>query len=65
MIKNRNLSNEEKIVIDSKVEKFLNEEIFNWSIISEDMDVEVDESIEEKVIKEIIEVLKNRINYYF
>ena len=64
MIKNRNLSNEEKIVIDSKVEKFLNEEIFNWSIISEDMEVEVDESIEEKVIKEIIEVLKNRINYY-
>jgi hypothetical protein len=64
MIKNRNLSNEEKIVIDSKVEKFLNEEIFNWSIISEDMDIEVDESIEEKVIKEIIEVLKNRINYY-
>ena len=64
MIKNRNLSNEEKIVIDSKVEKFLNEEIFNWIIISEDMDIEVDESIEEKVIKEIIEVLKNRINYY-
>ncbi len=64
MIKNRNLSNEEKIVIDSKVEKFLNEEIFNWSIISEDVDIEVDESIEEKVIKEIIEVLKNRINYY-
>jgi hypothetical protein len=64
MIKNRNLSSEEKIVIDSKVEKFLNEEIFNWSIVSEDMDIEVDESIEEKVIKEIIEVLKNRINYY-
>jgi hypothetical protein len=64
MIKNRNLSNEEKIVIYSKVEKFLNEEIFNWIIISEDMDIEVDESIEEKVIKEIIEVLKNRINYY-
>lgn len=64
MIKNRNLSNEEKIIIDSKVEKFLNEEIFNWNIVSEDMDIEVDESIEEKVIKEIIEVLKNRINYY-
>ena len=64
MIKNRNLSNEEKVVIDSKVEKFLNEEIFNWNIINEDMDIEVDESIEEKIIKEIIEVLKNRINYY-
>jgi hypothetical protein len=64
MIKNRDLSNEEKLLIDDKVEKFLNDEVFSWSIIGEDEGIEVDEFIEEKIIKEIIKVLKDRISYY-
>ena len=64
MKKNRDLSNEEKLLIDDKVEKFLNDEVFSWSIIGEDEGIEVDEFIEEKIIKEIIKVLKDRISYY-
>jgi hypothetical protein len=64
MIKNRDLSNEEKLLIDNKVEKFLNDEVFSWDIIGEDEGIEVDEFIEEKIIKEIIKVLKDRISYY-
>ena len=64
MIKNRDLSNEEKLLIDDKVEKFLNDEVFSWDIIGEDEGIEVDEFIEEKIIKEIIKVLKDRISYY-
>jgi hypothetical protein len=61
----RNLVNSEISLIENKVEKFLSEEIFSWDILDLDKSWNgVGESMEEKVIKEIINVLKNRINYY-
>ena len=61
----RNLVNSEISLIENKVEKFLSEEIFNWDVLDLDKSWNgVGESMEEKVIKEIIKVLKNRIDYY-
>jgi hypothetical protein len=61
----RNLVNSEISLIENKVEKFLSEEIFSWDILDLDKSWNgVGESMEEKVIKEIINVLKNRIDYY-
>ena len=61
----RNLVNSEISLIENKVEKFLSEEIFSWDILDLDKSWNgVGESMEEKVIKEIIKVLKNRIDYY-
>jgi hypothetical protein len=61
----RNLVNSEISLIENKIEKFLSEEIFSWDILDLDKSWNgVGESMEEKVIKEIINVLKNRIDYY-
>jgi hypothetical protein len=61
----RNLVNSEISLIENKVEKFLSEEIFSWDVLDLDKSWNgVGESMEEKVIKEIINVLKNRIDYY-
>jgi len=61
----RNLVNSEISLIENKVEKFLSEEVFSWDILDLDKSWNgVGESMEEKVIKEIINVLKNRIDYY-
>jgi hypothetical protein len=61
----RNLVNSEISLIENKVEKFLSEEIFSWDVLDLDKSWNgVGESMEEKVIKEIINILKNRINYY-
>jgi len=61
----RNLVNSEISLIENKVEKFLSEEIFSWDILDLDKSWNgVGESMEEKVIKEIIKILKNRIDYY-
>jgi len=61
----RNLVNSEISLIENKVEKFLSEEIFNWDVLDLDKSWNgVGESMEEKVIKEIIKILKNRIDYY-
>jgi hypothetical protein len=61
----RNLVNSEISLIENKVEKFLSEEIFSWDVLDLDKSWNgVGESMEEKVIKEIINILKNRIDYY-
>jgi hypothetical protein len=61
----RNLVNSEISLIENKIEKFLSEEIFSWDILDLDKSWNgVGESMEEKVIKEIINILKNRIDYY-
>jgi hypothetical protein len=61
----RNLVNSEISLIENKVEKFLSEEIFSWDVLDLDKSWNgVGESMEEKVIKEIIKVLKNKIDYY-
>jgi hypothetical protein len=54
----RDLSIKEKVIIEEKVEKFLNNEVFSWKIINED------EGMEEEIIKEIIKTLEERISYY-
>ena len=61
----RNLVNSEISLIENKIEKFLSEEIFSWDVLDLDKSWNgVGESMEEKVIKEIINILKNRIDYY-
>jgi hypothetical protein len=62
----RELTSEELNLIDSKLEKFLNEEIWSWSVMSDDEETWDGEEmcLEEKVIREIINNLQNRISYY-
>jgi hypothetical protein len=63
----RKLSKEECIILENKVEKFLNEEVYSWEILEEDekwdKEGRVGESLEEKIILEIISILKERIKY--
>ena len=64
----RKLSKEECIILENKVEKFLNEEVYSWEILEEDekwdKEGRVGESLEEKIILEIISILKENIKYY-
>ena len=64
----RKLSKEECIILENKVEKFLNEEVYSWEILKEDekwdKEGRVGESLEEKIILEIISILKENIKYY-
>jgi hypothetical protein len=63
----KKLSKEECIILENKVEKFLNEEVYSWEILEEDekwdKEGRVGESLEEKIILEIISILKERIKY--
>ncbi len=62
-MKNKELSNEDKIYLENKLEKFLNEALFDSDLLKDDFDFE-GTSLEEKAIRFLIKSLNDRIDYY-
>ena len=61
----RDLSTNEKISIEVKLENFLDEKIFTMKCLDEDHEWDGEgDSMEEKIIKELIKTLQNRLDYY-
>jgi hypothetical protein len=57
------LTNEEKAYLEDKIEKFLNNTVFNSDIVANDNE-EFSPTREEKAIQYIIDTLEDRIAYY-
>lgn len=57
------LTNEEKIYLESEIEKFLNNSLFNSDILARDSE-DFNPSLEEKAIQFVIDALQDRISYY-
>ncbi len=57
------LTQEEKIYLEDKIEKFLNTSVFNSNILGDDSE-DFDPTKEERVIQFIINSLSERISYY-
>jgi len=57
------LTQEEKIYLESEIEKFLNTSVFNSNVIDDDSE-DFDPTKEERVIQFIINSLSERISYY-
>ena len=58
-----NLTNDEKIYLESKIEEFLNSSLFNSEILDRDSE-DFEPSLEEQAIQFIIKSLQDRISYY-
>ena len=57
------LTNEEKSYLESKLEEFLNNSLFNSEIMGRDNE-EFEPSLEEQAIQFMIKSLQDRISYY-
>jgi hypothetical protein len=58
-----NLTNDEKIYLENKIEEFLNSSLFNSEILDRDSE-DFEPSLEEQAIQFIIKSLQDRISYY-
>ena len=57
------LTNKEKLYLETELEKFLNNSLFNSDILDRDSE-DFDVTLEEKAIQFMIDHLEERISYY-